>query len=288
MPYEPSNSTDARSWARRLGQVAMVIVIGVAFTGLVVGIRAGKTAGGYSEKPMLPHEASEEITPDPSNEENASDLPIAPTYSQIGQTAKNSNSNWENALENLVDSRPDLFAPVNTDQHLKMQSLQDREQLRAYNGAPPVIPHPIEQRNAANCLACHETGFAAGGRVAKPLPHPAYPNCTQCHVEAESTRFPVASRNPLTESNFNGVPAPTGGRRAWEGAPPTIPHATWMRQNCNACHGVLGDPGLRTSHPWRNNCTQCHSPSASNDQFTTNPLFPTPPAMFSNPEGGDE
>ena len=286
MPYESANPANENRWAHRLGQVVMVIIICVAFTGFVVGINAGKTPGGYETQPMLPEEAEHVIVPD-SDESHDEVLP-APTYSQIGGVAKGPNDSWENTLSKMVDSRPDLFGPVELDQQLKFKSLAARETLRAYNGAPPVIPHPIEQRTAASCLACHGEGFAVEGLVAAPLPHPAYPNCTQCHVEAASDRFPQAAKQPIAARSFVGVPAPTGGLRAWPGAPPTIPHSTWMRQNCNACHGVLGDPGLRTTHPWRNNCTQCHAPSAANDQFTTNPRFPTPPPMFTSTEGDDE
>ena len=30
------------------------------------------------------------------------------------------------------------------------------------------------------------------------------------------------------------------------------------KENCLACHGPRGHPFLRTSHPERTNCTQCH------------------------------
>ncbi|WP_442485889.1 hypothetical protein [Aeoliella sp. SH292] len=38
-----------------------------------------------------------------------------------------------------------------------------------------------------------------------------------------------------------------------------------MRSDCTTCHGELGKEGLRSSHPWRVNCTQCHAPSRGFD-----------------------
>jgi cytochrome c-type protein NapB len=56
------------------------------------------------------------------------------------------------------------------------------------------------------------------------------------------------------------------GVRAYTGAPPEIPHSTWMRETCLACHGGTGAEGLRTRHPQRQSCTQCHAPSAGLNQ----------------------
>jgi cytochrome c-type protein NapB len=68
------------------------------------------------------------------------------------------------------------------------------------------------------------------------------------------------------ETAFVGVYRAGPGERANPGAPPTIPHHTWMRENCNSCHGLVTRPGTRTTHPWLTNCTQCHAPSAAHDQ----------------------
>ena len=37
-----------------------------------------------------------------------------------------------------------------------------------------------------------------------------------------------------------------------------MPHGTFMRTRCLSCHGEYGYPGLRTDHPRRVNCVQCH------------------------------
>ncbi len=49
---------------------------------------------------------------------------------------------------------------------------------RAYEGAPPLIPHDAEARKGV-CLACHEFGVAG----APITPHPSRNHsCLQCHV----------------------------------------------------------------------------------------------------------
>ena len=101
------------------------------------------------------------------------------------------------------------------------------------------------------------------GRVARPISHPPYVNCTQCHVEAQSAR--LEAREPA-ENAFVGLNAALRGERAWLDAPPVIPHSTWMRDTCLACHGPRGRPALMTTHPERQSCTQCHAPSADHDQ----------------------
>ena len=49
---------------------------------------------------------------------------------------------------------------------------------RAYEGAPPLIPHDAEARKGA-CLVCHGTGVAG----APIVPHPTRNDfCLQCHI----------------------------------------------------------------------------------------------------------
>src|SRR6186713_1612793 len=57
---------------------------------------------------------------------------------------------------------------------------------RAYPGAPPVIPHPVDERQAFGkaCLACHgEGGWVPRFEAYAPVtPHPEMASCRQCHV----------------------------------------------------------------------------------------------------------
>jgi cytochrome c-type protein NapB len=88
------------------------------------------------------------------------------------------------------------------------------------------------------------------------MSHPRLEMCQQCHAAAPGAAPPPAS-------DFVGLGAAGSGRRAYAGAPPTIPHGAWMREACDSCHGLAGAPGLRTTHPERQSCTQCHAPDAS-------------------------
>jgi hypothetical protein len=39
-----------------------------------------------------------------------------------------------------------------------------------------------------------------------------------------------------------------------------------MREACASCHGPSGKRGLRSTHPVRASCQQCHARSAALDQ----------------------
>ncbi|MBL9119113.1 MAG: hypothetical protein JNL80_04270 [Phycisphaerae bacterium] len=154
----------------------------------------------------------------------------------------------------------------------RVRSNDLRASLRAYEGAPPVIPHPIADLNVQTCRACHSEGLRAGDRVARMVPHATLTNCTQCHVEADPAHDVPAS---LAVSTFEGRRASGyGGTRAWAGAPPTMPHSLFMRTNCVSCHGEFGYDGWRPDHLDRSNCIQCHAPAAEFDQLS--PRFGVP------------
>jgi nitrate reductase (cytochrome), electron transfer subunit len=148
------------------------------------------------------------------------------------------------------------------------QELVRRAELRAYDGAPPTIPHAIDQHGAPACLSCHENGLSVNGKVARPLSHALFTSCTQCHVTREG---PMAVSEPWPQqvsehSIFVGLRPPQHGARAYLAAPPQLPHRSFMRERCASCHG-LWSKGIATSHPARQSCTQCHALSASADQM---------------------
>lgn len=148
----------------------------------------------------------------------------------------------------------------------RARSMEQRASLRAYEGAPPVIPHAIADLNVQTCRACHAQGLVAGGKVARMVSHTYLTNCTQCHVEASSP-LPGSDRGP--ENTFVGIrPSGYGGTRAWAGAPPVMPHSTFMRTNCVSCHGEHGYDGWRPDHLSRTNCVQCHAPAAEFTQLS--------------------
>jgi cytochrome c-type protein NapB len=150
---------------------------------------------------------------------------------------------------------------------LRARALEERALLRAFPGAPPVIPHPTSDATAPACLACHGAGAQLGSLVARRIPHAAYASCTQCHVAAVGPFGPEDPRHTTVyASRFAPLAAPLTGTRAWTGAPPTIPHATLVRSDCLACHGPGGRAGLRSSHPERAACLQCHATDAEREQ----------------------
>jgi cytochrome c-type protein NapB len=141
---------------------------------------------------------------------------------------------------------------------------------RAYPGAPPVIPHAVDDREATGraCLACHADGgwvprFAAFTPV---TPHPELVSCRQCHVpEATPAPFQATAWQAMTP------PALRGG--AMPGSPPPIPHGLHMRERCPACHAGPGAVDqLRTSHPERVGCRQCHALGAPTAEAFGRPL----------------
>ncbi|QYK49292.1 MAG: nitrate reductase cytochrome c-type subunit [Phycisphaeraceae bacterium] len=155
----------------------------------------------------------------------------------------------------------------------RVRSMEHRASLRAYEGAPPVIPHAIADLNIQTCRACHAEGLNAGDKVAKMVSHTYLTNCTQCHVEAQPTSNDPAD---LSIGNlFVGLrPSGYGGTRAWGGAPPVMPHTTFMRTNCISCHGEHGYDGWRPDHLSRTNCVQCHVPAAQFEQLAPTFGFP--------------
>jgi len=154
----------------------------------------------------------------------------------------------------------------------RQRTLASTRALRAYPGAPPHIPHALteDEFRFTSCGNCHERGgFASRFDAYTPItPHPEYANCLQCHVPER------------TSSNFVGTdwrPAdwPPIGLRAMDDSPPWIPHDLQLRGNCLTCHGGPGAVvEIRTTHPERANCRQCHVPAgtADDEDVFTRPL----------------
>ncbi|HET9955338.1 MAG TPA: nitrate reductase cytochrome c-type subunit [Polyangiaceae bacterium] len=193
-------------------------------------------------------------------------VPRARSYSELGEVRRGPNgAMYGNAFVALraapdpIDSR--LVPPAE-----RIATVEERSRRRAYAGAPPVIPHAIAQRELNDCVSCHAYGVRIAGRTA-PLPsHELYTNCVQCHAvapEFESAQVPdpklSPEAGPSKVNEFAGLQSYGLGTRAWPGAPPTIPHPTQMSSQCTSCHGPQGPNGLRTPHPDRQSCLQCHA-----------------------------
>ena len=241
--------------ARRGTNLVLIAIIALAFIGFFVGIDYGVPQHDTD----LPTSA---LASDSTTVESGDILP-ATTYADIRQWREEQRSEQAAVLEYLIEETPsydsEYWASFTPDPDDKRQSLQLRSERRAYNGAPPIIPHAVDQLGHDSCLACHGKGFKLENRTAKQLPHPYLENCMQCHAPPSPGIFDSV---PFRENTFVGIAAPFEGARAWPGAPPVVPHTTWMRNNCLACHGPNSWPGMETTHPWRQNCLQCHAPSS--------------------------
>lgn len=216
--------------------------------------------------------------PEATVAEDEDGIVLAMAYADIGSTLRS----------RRAASKPVSFAKLNYEpsettqpiSHTAIQfALEDRQLNRAFNGAPPTIPHTIEQMSSVSCMACHGEGIQTATLRAAKMSHQFYTNCTQCHVESSAKDIPSIG---FSQSEFEGLKAPTAGPRAFDGAPPQIPHSTWMRESCLSCHGFTSEQGIRTTHPWRQNCTQCHAVSSELDQVLTpaKSTFLKPPTVL--------
>ena len=141
-----------------------------------------------------------------------------------------------------------------------------RAERRAFASAPPMIPHPVDERTR-DCLGCHDQNVNVAGVRAPRMSHRKYTACLQCHVWGEDEFFTstVEAGGPDDAGTTFQPLVATPGARAFPTAPPSIPHNTFMREQCTACHGSWARPGLKTSHTERRSCAQCHVQSMTWD-----------------------
>lgn len=255
----------------RATQIGLAVVLGLALTGYFVGLGGNPSYAPPAPRPV--YHAAERVD-------------AAETYDRMRRTKPEPVE-----LAQLETKKAD-FPTETTSPEARSEALLERATRRAFKGAPPVIPHRVDPLSSVGCLACHEKGLSVGDRSAPRMSHERYLSCTQCHVESQRQSVPllIASNArsgveevPLLDgpayaavagNHFEGLHEPSQGARAWPGAPPVVPHAVWMRSTCLSCHGPFGRFALRTPHPERQNCLQCHASSAILDQA---PVMALPP-----------
>ena len=259
-------------------------IIALAVVGFYVGISDGVPRADYSKTAAAAIDVLNADQDSATDEVLAANADLvagsavvipAAAYSEMRQAELGSIAQSKPSLERIhsgteyqrcISCHNPHTAEVKPNEQDKLRSLAIRASRRAFNGAPPVIPHAIDRTNDAACYACHGEGALIGERVANRMSHGPLANCLQCH--AAPPPQPFANFENEVANSFVGLPAPNAGPRAFEGAPPAIPHSTWMRQRCLSCHGgVVGWPGLEVTHRWRTNCMQCHATSAKLEQF---------------------
>lgn len=257
------NTPDFQSQKRATWAIGGLLVV-LAVTGYFMGLQQSASHISLSRPVETPTADSLARQAQMTNV-----VPGIVSYAQIDREKIGPNAGFASHLTTLVKPLAAATALTNVTEEQRLEAITQRQARRAFDGAPPVVPHPIPQDSTAACLACHGNGMAIKDRVAPKISHAHYGSCTQCHVPAQTG--PRIADEPallasLTDNVFSGAIAPTKGERAWAGAPPTIPHSTLMRSDCNSCHGPTGLYGLRTPHPDRQSCVQCHAPSATLDQ----------------------
>ncbi len=247
-----------QSMHHRWMQIGAAVAVGAAGIGFLTGIRGAPVPQGLvgSVADASPREG----------------LQVAPRYADLRSFPKPGRQRYAMALARMRADHDPATAERSRDPEAWRRALRARMERRAYEGAPPRSPHPVDGVEAAACPTCHRDGMKVFGKVAPPMPHAAYANCQQCHASEQ----PLAPRAALPvavseENDFVGLPPAANGDRAYEGAPPQIPHPSFLREHCTSCHGVWSE-GLRTSHPWRQNCLQCHALAADADQRPLAPL----------------
>jgi len=138
----------------------------------------------------------------------------------------------------------------------KVRTLREYYSRRAYAGAPPIIPHAVENNGLINdaCLSCHKDGgYVPEYNAYTPVtPHPEMDNCRQCHVTQ-------VTEGLFVDTMWIQPDLPKRGQQSIPGGPLQIPHPLQFRENCLACHaGPQAVVEIRSSHPERENCLQCH------------------------------
>ena len=254
----------SRQFYQKTAWIIAAILLTAAISGFFMGLRQTGSQISMTRPISL-------ISRDPERRAalETSSVPVAVSYAKQDWLREGPNARWHNSLTNLVQPSIDQVALTNVTEQERAEALAQRRTRRAFDGAPPTVPHPIPQDSSAACLACHGPGLAVKDRTASKISHSAYSSCTQCHVAAGGGGLPVAEvalAGPFVENAFVGTAAPLRGSRAWPQAPPTVPHGTLMRSDCLSCHGPAGLFGLRTPHPDRQSCLQCHAPNAELDQ----------------------
>ena len=253
----------------------LVAAIAVGSIGYFLGISRAAAPQGYgSSRSAAAGQGSDD------------DVVDAPTQAQLADSLHRPNRlRLKKNFDSLQGNRRGLMDEVERVTEAEWnEAITARAQHRAFAGAPPTIPHDVEQAGFPDCIACHESGLVLEGRTAPQMSHERVAACTQCHLVHNP---PVPGREIAggvpTENNFDGMTRWGRGERAFVGAPRTVPHPTYMREQCSSCHGVLAT-GLRTSHACQQSCEQCHAPAAGLDQRT--PFGEQPMPLASLPSAG--
>jgi cytochrome c-type protein NapB len=212
---------------RRPAPIIATIAIAAGTVGLISGVegtgrdhtRAGAPAGAPSSA-ARPAEAR--------------------SYRDMQERAYGPNAALPAAWLRAIRAAPDLRAPVAQTEADRAAARARRAGRRAYDGAPPVIPHPVDQDAAPACATCHEHGAVVAGLVAPVMSHARRESCLQCHVVAADPR-PVAGAPPPPATTFAGL----GPRRRGRKTPAAEHHPKSRKRSPRASGPDTGRPRRR-------------------------------------------
>ena len=220
-----SQNRDSYFASHRSILAMLLLIVGmVSVSGFFMGMRQSKSMGEgispWRNAEVKPHS-------------DAAKYPVAPLYKDIPQTKWKANRNWKNSLANLPRKKLDLKPqePLTTKERSNI--IQARADRRAFDGAPPTIPHAINYRDVLSCTACHSQDantIVAGERV-PAMSHHYMSSCTQCHAPSEGIKTVIHSGTTglVVKNKFVGNKSVGKGSRAYPGAPPTTRRWTCRR-----------------------------------------------------------
>jgi len=247
--------------------ILLLVVMMASISGYFMGIRATHTEDDEDDHTQWL---------DGDHTEQSSDgVKEAPAYNDIPTAGWKVNEHWKSSVQALPSFSELRKEEAKLTPKQRKHAVAMRAERRAYDGAPPMIPHAINSHSVKSCVACHgkETNLVIAEKRVPVMSHMSLQNCTQCHAPMDGLRF-VKEENKATLaelSKFRGEASAGKGSTAYHGAPPTMPHKLSMRQNCMACHDTGRANAIQTSHPERKNCLQCHALDSRNDNSESSP-----------------
>ncbi len=145
------------------GLLAGAIVISVTVVGYFTGLQAPMSRGGFAHTAVSPP-----IFTYNSSSSNAKPGVVPATaYSQMADLMRTRMVGQRTSLSDLKSFV--VPVPASESEYLstsnpitvadKNFALAARALNRAFNGAPPTVPHPVDQISTQSCLACHGEGF---------------------------------------------------------------------------------------------------------------------------------
>jgi cytochrome c-type protein NapB len=153
----------------------LISVIAFAVVGYFVGILDGvpQVDAAPVAESLLPEHAKAA-----DSDRSTATIP-AVSYGQMRRRVTGPTGNWQQSLQQIPQPQIDLFAEIKPSEAEKLVSTQIRASRRAFNGAPPVIPHAVENTSDAACYACHGQGMGFAGAGVRP--------CVRCWRAVSST-----------------------------------------------------------------------------------------------------